>query len=166
MPNDVFRAVDAVLVMGVDDAASPEGGAADALVSEYDLSNVVGRLRNVSITVTSDVRPFYEIGRRYATHLRPGIIGVAGTAERAHVNGALLRLMLGDGAVSPPAAANFVHPAFNLVTTLTNPAQPDQFTKVTVFGVKFDSWAYQIPAEEFVMEAIKFQALRIAFEEN
>ena len=165
MPNDVFRAIDAVLVMGVDDTSSPEGTAADALVSEYDLSNAVGRLRNVAVSVASDLKPFYEIGRRYPTHLRPGIVAVSGTVERAHVNGALLRLLLGDGAVSPPAASNFVQPSFNIIATLTNPARPDQYTKVTIFGVKFESWNYHVPAEEFVIESVKFQALRIAFEE-
>jgi hypothetical protein len=166
MANDVFRAIDAALVIGVDDTSSPEGATADGLVSQYDLSNAVGRLRNVQVTVSSDVKPFYEIGRRYPTHLRPGVIRISGTAERAHVNGALLRLLLGDGAVSPPAAANFVQPAFNIITSLTNPARPDQFTKVTIFGVKFDSWSYSIPADEFVMEGVKFQAMRIAFEES
>src|SRR5262245_54330905 len=112
MPNDVFRAIDAVLVLGVDDTSSPEGATADSLVAQYDLSNAVGRLRNVTVRITSDLKPFYEIGRRYPTHLRPGTVSIHGTAERAHVNGALLRLLLGDGAVSPPAT-NFVQPAFN-----------------------------------------------------
>ncbi len=166
MANDVFRAIDAVLVIGVDDTSSQEGAAADGLVSQYDLSNAVGRLRNVKVTVSSDVKPFYEIGRRYPTHLRPGIIRISGTAERAHVNGALLRLLLGDGAVSPPAAANFVQPSFNIITSLTNPARPDQLTKVTIFGTKFDTWTYVIPAEDFVIEGVQFQAMRIAFEES
>lgn len=165
MPNDVLRAIDAVLVLGVEDASTPEGGAADALVSQYDLSNVVGRLTNVSISITSDVQPFYEIGKRYPTHLRPGILRVTGNAERAHINGALLRLLLGDGAVSPPSGPAFVQPSFNLISTLRDPAHPSQFTKVTAFGVKFDSWTYTIPNDAFVMEAVSFQALRVAYEE-
>ena len=166
MPNDVFRAIDAVLVLGVDDATSPEGRAADGPISKYDLSNAVGRLRNVTVSVVSDLKPFFEIGRRYPTHLRPGVVRVMGSAERAHVNGALLRLLLGDGAVSPPAAANFVQPAFNIVSTLRDPARPDNFTRVTVFGVRFDSWTYNIPSDDFVMEQATFQALRIAFDES
>jgi hypothetical protein len=166
MPNDVFRATDAVLVLGVDDTESPEGRAADAFVSQYDLSNVVGRLINVSISVTSDVRPFFEIGRRYPTHLRPGTIHVSGTAERGHVNGALLKLLLGDGATSPPSSPNFVQPSFNIISTLTDPARPDQQSKVIVFGVKFDAWTYSIPGDSFVMEKVSFQALRLAFEET
>ena len=166
MPNDVFRANDAVLVLAVDDTSTPEGKAADALVSQYDLSNVVGRLRDVTVTVTTTLKTFYEIGRRYPTHLRPGTVQVSGTAERAHVNGALLRLLMGDGAVSPPSAPNFVQPSFNIIATLNNPAIPDQFTKVTIFGVKFESWTYHIPADEFVIEAVAFQAMRLAFEEQ
>lgn len=166
MPNDVFRAIDAVLVLGVDDTGSPEGALAESLVAQYDLSNAVGRLRNVSICVASDLKPFYEIGQRYATRLRPGVVAISGTIERAHVNGALLRLLLGEGAVSPPAAANFAQPAFNIIATLADPARPGQQTQVTVFGAKFESWNYQIPAEDFVMEAVRFQALRLAFEES
>ncbi len=166
MPNDVFKAIDAIMVLGVDDTSTPEGEIADTLITEYDLSNAVGRLTNVSISVSSALSPFYEIGRRYPTHLRPGVISVAGTAERAHVNGALLRLLLGEGAVSPPGAPNFVQPSFNLIANLSDPARPDQSSRVTVFGVKFESWAYNIPVEHFVMESVSFQALRIAFEES
>jgi hypothetical protein len=166
MPNDVFRAIDAVLGFGVDDPASPEGAAADALVSQYDLSNVVGRLSDVTVSVWSDLKPYYEIGRRYPTHLRPGVVRVGGTARRAHVNGALVRLLLGDGATSPPSAANFVQPAFNIVATLKDPARPDNDTRVTVFGARFDSWTYTVPTEDFVMEGVSFQALRLSFEES
>lgn len=166
MANDVYRAVDAALILGVDDTSTAEGAAADSLVSEYDLSNSVGRLRDVTLNVSSDVKPFFEIGGRYATHLRPGVVRVTGKADRAYVNGALLRLLLGDGAVSPPSKPNFVQPSFNLVASLADPARPDQFASVNVFGVKFDTWTYRIPAEDFVMEAVSFQALRIAFEDS
>ena len=166
MPNDVFRAIDAVLVLGVDDSSSPEGAAADGLVSQYDLSNAVGRLRGVTVRVASDVKPFYEIGRRYPTHLRPGVIQTTGTVERAHVNGALLRLLLGEGAVSRPGSANFAQPAFNIIATLTESSHPDQMARLNIFGVKFSSWSYHIPTEDFIMESVTFQALRVSFEES
>jgi hypothetical protein len=166
MPNDVFRAIDAVLVLGVDDKNAPEGAAADALVSQYGLSNVVGRLRGVTIKVTSDVKPFYEIGRRYPTHLRSGVVETTGTIDRAHINGALIKLLLGDGANSPPGAANFVQPTFNIIATLQDSARPEQQTKIIVFGAKFSSWNYNIPADDFVMESVTFSALRVAFEES
>ncbi len=166
MPNDVFRAIDAVLVLAVDDKSTPEGAAADALVTQYGLANAVGRLRGVTVVVASDVQPFYEIGRRYPTHLRPGNVQTTGTIERAHINGALLRLMLGDGATSPPGAANFVQPSFNIIATLQESAHPDQNTKVIVFGAKFSSWNYHIPTDDFVMESVAFQALRVSYEET
>src|SRR5215213_6900111 len=121
MPNNVFRAIDATLVLGVEDTSLPEGSTADAVVTKYDLSNTVGSLHRVTVSVLSEVKPFYEIGRRYPTHLRPGVVRVSGSAERAHVNGALLRLLLGEGAVSPPGAANFGQPAFNIVASLQDP---------------------------------------------
>jgi len=166
MADSVFRAIDAVLVLAVDDKNTPEGKAADALVSQYALSNSVGRLQNVTITVSSDLKPFYEIGRRYPTHLRPGVVRTSGTIGRAHINGALLRLLLGDGATSPPAAGNFVQPAFNIIATLKDPAHPDQQTKVIAFGARFSGWSYSIPADDFVMESVSFQALRVGFEET
>jgi hypothetical protein len=166
MPNDVFRASDAVLVLGVDDSSTPEGAAADALVAQYGLSNAVGRLRGVTIVITSDIKPFFEIGRRYPTHLRSGVVQTSGVIDRAHINGALLRLLLGDGAVSPPAAANFVQPSFNIIATLQDPAHPGEQTRVIVFGAKFSSWTYTIPMEDFVLESVSFQALRVAFEES
>ena len=165
MANDVYRAIDASLIVSVGDSASAEGSAAGGIVEQYDLSNAVGSLRDVVIRVTSDVRAVYEIGSRYPTHLRPGVVSVSGSAERTHVNGALLRLLLGDGAVSPPASANFTQPAFNIVANLTSSASPDSFSKVTLFGVQFDSWNYQVPLNDFVMERVSFQALRVAFEE-
>jgi hypothetical protein len=166
MPNDVFRAIDATLVLGVEDNL-PEGSAADALISEYDLSNTVGRLHQVTVSVLSDVKPFYEIGRRYPTHLRPGVVQISGRAQRAHVNGALLRLLLGEGAVSPPGGANFVQPRFNAVLSLQDPARPDQMTRLTVFGMQFDGWDYYLTLnDDFVMERVSFRALRIAFEEQ
>lgn len=167
MPNDVFRAIDATLVLGVEDTSVPEGAGADAVVSAYDLSNTVGRLHKVNISVRSNIKPFWEIGRRYPTHLRPGIVQVFGSAERAHVNGALLRLLLGTGVDSPPGASNFVQPSFNIVANLQDPARPDQMTRVTVFGTRFDSWDYNLGTDDsFVMEQVSFQALRIAFEES
>jgi hypothetical protein len=120
----------------------------------------------VTFNVASDVQPFFEIGRRYPTHLRPGVVHVTGKVDRAHVNGALLRLMMGDGAVSPPSSSNFPQPAFNMIATLQDPSKPGQQTRVIVFGVKFTAWTYNIPLDDFVMESATFQALRVAFEES
>jgi hypothetical protein len=105
MPNDVLRGIDAVLVLGVEDTSTAEGER-PALMSQYDLSNVVGRLTSVSINITSDVRPFYEIGRRYPTHLRPGVVRVSGLG-RARPRQRRAAAAARRGAVSrPPARAS------------------------------------------------------------
>jgi hypothetical protein len=167
MPNvNVFRGSDASLVLAVDNAESVEGKLADDLIGEYELSSVVGRLQNVQVQVENDVRPYHEIGRRFATELRPGNVNVSGFVQRAHINGALVRLLLGDGANSPPPTGLFAQPTFNIVLSLTNPALPNSGSKITVFGVKFASWHFQLPEDDFVMEGLSFRALRVSAEES
>ena len=166
MPNvNVFRGSDASLVLAVDDNSTIEGGLADGLISEYDFANAVGRLSNVTVKVENDLRPYHEIGKRFAAELRPGNINISGTADRAHINGALLRLLLGDGASSPPPNGGIAQPAFNIVINMQNPALPENFSKVIVFGVKFESWSFGLPEDDFVMEGVSFKAIRISTEE-
>lgn len=167
MPNvNVFRGSDASLVLAVDDGESVEGKLADGLISDYEFSSVVGRLQNVQVKVENELRPYHEIGKRFATELRPGNINVSGLVERAHINGALIRLLLGDGATSPPPTGTIAQPSFNIVINLTNSAIPDNNSVLTVFGVKFESWNFRLPEDDFVMEAVSFRALRISSEEK
>lgn len=166
MPNNnVFRGSDASLVLAVDDSTSVEGKLADALIGEYALSSLVGRLQNVQVKVENELRPYHEIGKRFATELRPGNINVSGFVERAHINGAMLRLLLGDGSSSPPPTGSIPQPSFNIVVNLTNPAIPENSSVLTVFGVKFDSWSFGLPEDDFVMEAMTFRALRVSAED-
>jgi hypothetical protein len=165
MPTDVFRAADATILLATDDT-QPGGAAAQGIISQYELTNAVGRLTNLSVTVRSAVEAFYEIGRRYPAALRPGRIAVTGSADRALINGALVRLLLGDGAASPPSGPTFSQPAFNLLATLREPSRPDAFAKLTVFGVQFQSWTYDVATDrDFVMESVTFQAARLGYEE-
>lgn len=165
MPNtNVFRGSDATLVLAVDDNATVEGQLADGLIGEYELSSIVGRLQQVAIKVDNDVRPYHEIGKRFASELRPGNISISGTAARAHINGALIRLLLGEAAQGPKDG--LAQPTFNMVINIQNPALPDNSSKIVLFGVKFDSWAFTLPEDDFVMESVTFKALRIASEET
>ena len=167
MPNvNVFRGSDATLVLAVDDSSTVEGSLADGLINEYELSSVVGRLQNVQVKVENELKPYHEIGKRFATELRPGNINVSGFAARAHINGALIRLLLGDGATSPPPTEAISQPTFNIVINLKNPARPDNTSKLVLFGVKFESWDFQLPEDDFVMESVSFRALRISSEET
>lgn len=162
MPNtNVFTGMDGSITVAVDDAESPEGQAAAAVNDAFTLSPV-GRAIDVTVEVTSVMRPFHEIGQRYATELRPGNVNVSGTIGRAHINGALLRLMLGDAAAGTRPGAAFVSPTFNLSLMLENPAKPGQRGTLTVHGVKLDGWSYTVPEDSFVVERATFKALWIS----
>ncbi|HEY9858226.1 MAG TPA: hypothetical protein V6D16_01890 [Candidatus Obscuribacterales bacterium] len=167
MPNvNVFRGSDASLVLAVDDSSSVEGKLADALIGEYEFSSIVGRLQNVQVRVENQLRPYHELGRRFATELRPGNLNVSGFVERAHINGAMLRLLLGDASKSPPPMGAIAQPSFNIVIRISNPALPQNVSTLTVFGVKFETWNFNLPEDDFVMESLTFRALRISSEES
>src|SRR5215467_6649762 len=131
MPATVYNGADGTISVAVD--AGPAGDKANAVVDKYALTPV-GRVTGVTVRVTNEVKPFHELGQRFATDLRPGNINVYGTIERAYINGALLKLMLGDAAASRPAGT-FVGPSFNLSIRLENPSVPGLTSTVTVMGV-------------------------------
>ena len=162
--NNVFRGSDATLVLAnFETASTKEGEVASELINNYGFSNLVGRLTNVQIRLENDVKPYHEIGNRFPTELRPGNLNVFGLVERAHINGALLRLLLGNGNDSPEGS--FPQPVFSIVLNMNNPADPTITTKLTVYGVKFDSWNFTLPEDHFVMESITFRAVRVKAEE-
>src|SRR5439155_20932767 len=90
----VFTGLDGAISGAVQ--SGPEGDAAKAVNDAYGLTPV-GRAAGVTVQVSSEMKPLHELGQRYATELRPGNVNNSGTISRAHVNGALLKLMLGDG---------------------------------------------------------------------
>lgn len=162
MPNaNVFTGMDGSITVAVDDAESPEGQAANAVAEAFALSPI-GRATDVSVKVTSVMEAFHEVGQRYATELRPGNVNVSGTMGRAHINGALLRLMLGDAGAGTRPGGAFVSPTFNLSLLLENPAKPGERSTLTVHGVKIDGWSYTLPEDDFVLESVSFKALWIA----
>jgi len=117
------------------------------------------------VRVTNEVKPFHELGQRFATDLRPGNINVYGTIDRAYINGALLKLMLGDAADSRPAGT-FVSPSFNLSLRLENPSVAGLSSTVTVMGVKLEEWSYDLPEDDFAMEKASFRALWLKVEDQ
>ena len=160
--TNVFRGSDGSIVLAVDTGA--EGDRAQAIFDEYQLTPV-GRVTNVEIRVESDVQPFHELGQRYPAELRPGNVNVSGTIGRAAINGALLKLLLGDAATSRPAGS-FVQPSFNLSLITENPARPGVSSAVTVHGVKIENWTYEVPEDDFVFEQANFKALWISVEDK
>lgn len=162
--SHVFTGLDGAISVAAE--AGVEGEAATAVADPYGLTPI-GRAQGVTVSVTSDMRPFHEIGQRYATELRPGNVNVSGTIGRAHVNGALLKLMLGeDGAGGSRPAGAFVSPTFNLSLRLENSAAPGNTSTVTVHGVKLDGWSYAMPEDDFVLESVSFKALWISVEDT
>jgi hypothetical protein len=163
MPNShVFTGLDGAITLAVETGV--EGDAATTVNDTYGLTPI-GRATGVSVEVTSDIRPFHEMGQRYATELRSGNVFIEGTIGRAHVNGALLRLMLGDGGAGTRPAGSFVSPTFNLSLRMENSAFPGNASTVSVHGVKLDRWAFNMPEDEFVMEEVGFKALWIGVED-
>lgn len=155
----VFTGLDGAISVAVE--SGPEGDAAKAVNDTYGLTPV-GRATGVTLHVNSDMKPFHELGQRYATELRPGNVNISGTIGRAHVNGALLKLMLGDGAAGTRPAGAFVSPSFNLSLRMENQAFPGNSATVTVHGVKLDGWSYDMPEDDFVLEQVSFKALWIS----
>jgi hypothetical protein len=142
MATNVYRGSDGTISLAVE--AGPEGDLAAAVNDEYGLTPV-GRVTGVTVRVTSEVKPFHELGR-------------------AHVNGALLKLMLGEAAKSRPQGS-FSSPSFNLSLRLENPSLPGNHSTVTIVGVKLSEWSYSMPEDEFVMEQVDFRALWVKVED-
>ncbi|NOZ29632.1 MAG: hypothetical protein GXP39_16470 [Chloroflexi bacterium] len=163
MPNtNVFTGADGSITLA--GPQTDEGSKAQEVVDAYQLTPI-GRATDVRVEVTSDIKPFHELGQRYPTELRPGNVNVRGTIGRAYINGALLKLLLGDAATSRPAGS-WVQPAFNITLILENPAFPGTRNTITIHEAKFASWGYGIPEDDFVMESVEFQALYISVQDE
>ena len=163
MPNtSVFTGADGSITLSVPKGA--EGDKAKDVISKYDVVTV-GRVQDVHIEVQAAVRAYNEIGQRYATELRPGNVSVSGTIGRAYINGAMLRLLLGEAADSRPAGS-WVQPACNITVICENPAVPGQRSTVTLHDVKLHSWTYDMPEDDFLMESVGFQAMFLSVEDE
>lgn len=153
--TNVFTGADGALTLAPSQGA--EGDAANTVITGYD-TITVGRVQNVTVQITSEVRAYHEIGQRYATELRAGNVSIRGTIGRALINGAMLRLLLGEAADGRPAAS-WVQPAFNISVLVENPSHPGVRNTLTLHDVKFESWGYAMPEDDFVAESVSFQAL-------
>lgn len=151
----VFTGADGSITLSP--SQGPEGDKAKAVIEAYEMISV-GRVQQVRVEVTSEVKAYHEIGKRYATELRSGNVSIHGTIGRAYVNGAMLKLLLGDAADKPPVGS-WAQPAFNITLLAESPAAPGVTSNITLHDVKIDQWVYQLPENDFVMESVGFQAL-------
>jgi hypothetical protein len=163
MATNVYTGADGTISVAVE--AGPEGDLAGEVDTAYGLAPV-GRVSGVTVKVTNDVKPFHEMGQRFATELRPGNLNVYGTIGRAHVNGALLKLMLGAGPAQSRPQGSFPNPSFNLSIRMENPALPGNFSSVTVMGVKLSEWTFTLPEDDFILENVSFRALWVKVEDG
>jgi hypothetical protein len=152
----VFTGADGSLLLAPD-GDGPEGAAADSVITANDLIQV-GRVTGVTVEIASAIRPFHEIGQRYATELRSGNVSIRGRFDRAFLNGALLSLLLGEAAGQRPGRS-WPQPSFNISLLSENAARPGTRSTVTLHGVKIEQWNLAMPEDDFVMEGATFQAL-------
>ncbi len=157
-----FTGSDGVLTLSDADPFDP-----DTFTNYFGESGVVGRVVNVKLQVRTRVSAFYEMGARTAKELRPGHITVFGSVERAYVNGAMLRLMLGQYAESEENEI-FRIPTFNMSVALDRVDEPgDEGSSVlTAFGVIFDTWQMDFPEDDFALERMTFKARRVTVLDN
>jgi hypothetical protein len=155
--TSVYTGADGSITLSTVAANGLEAEVAQGIIDANDLITI-GRATGVSLEVRAEVRPFHELGQRYATELRPGNVSVRGTIQRAYLNGALLRLLLGEAADGRPAQS-WAQPAFNITLLAENAAVPGVKSTLTLHGVKLDQWSYTLPEDDFVMESAAFQAL-------
>lgn len=156
--TEVFTGKHATLTLATED--SPEGADAKAVVDTFAIQTV-GRLTDVTVTVDTALKEFYEVGRRHPVSLSPGDIHIAGTVGRAYVNGALLMLLQGRGSSPTAVAEPYVQPAFAIALVLADPARPGNSLTLEIGGVKFENWHYTLPEDDFVLEKLRFRALTI-----
>jgi hypothetical protein len=156
--TSIFTDADGSLTLSV--PTGTEGEAAQTLVlGPYELLTV-GRVSDVHVEVHSEIHVFREVGRRLPSELRAGSITIGGTIGRAYINGALIKLLLGEAATSAPAAG-FLQPSFNMTLLLENAAAPGVRNTATLHGVKIEDWSYDLDADMIVREAIRFRALSL-----
>jgi len=163
MPNTrVYTGSDGSMNISV--PSSPEGEAAKGILDAYELITV-GRVQDVVVEVRSEVLPFNEIGQRYPTELRPGNVSVTGTIGRAFVNGAMLKLCLGEAADGRPPRS-WTQPAFNITLAVENSAVPGVRSTLTLHDVKIETFTLTMPEQAFVGENMRFQALFVSVQDE
>lgn len=139
----------------------------EGFTSYFGEDGLVGRVTGISIRASTEVKPFHELGSRTAKELRAGNISISGTVERAYINGALLKLMLGLYAENEEAPGYKI-PTFNLKIILDNlkPEGDAGNSILTVYGLIFDTWRFNLPEDDFVLEKLSFKAKRIAIQDS
>src|SRR5258708_2587676 len=99
-------------------------------------SGMVGRVTNISLAVSTESKAFHDLGFRAPRDVRAGNLYIWSGVERAYINGAMLKVMLGQYAEAEEAAG-FKIPTFNMkiiLDTVRPPGDPGN-SILTVYGV-------------------------------
>ncbi|HEV2960659.1 MAG TPA: hypothetical protein VG649_02460 [Candidatus Angelobacter sp.] len=160
--TNVYTGANGTLLFSPDTTHAPEGADANALLAQamYNLTEV-GRVKGVEIHVNTTLQGYYEIGARHPVSLHSENIYISGKIDRAHINGALLFLLLGRGANPTHINEPYVQPALLMNVVLQDPAFPSTRSVLNLGGVKFENWSFSLPEDDFVMENVTFKALTI-----
>lgn len=121
--------------------------------------DVVGRAESFSIDVSNNLDKFFEVGSRLAAELKEGNFEVSGSISSGFINSAKLALAIGGDGESMFAQQRL--PSFEIVGMVEN-VNTGKTEKVTLKGCKIDSWSLDLPAEDWVMESVDFQAINIS----
>lgn len=158
--DNVYTGANGTLALAPE--SSPEGNAAKTAWGAYSKAPDVGRVTGVAVFVATDLKEYYQIGQRHPVSLNPENIAISGEIDRAYMNGALLFLLLGQGALMQRKKEPYVQPTFSMTLTLSDPAVPANKASLELKGVKFMNWEVSVPEDDFVMEKVKFKALTIS----
>ncbi|RPH60915.1 MAG: hypothetical protein EHM89_08115 [Acidobacteria bacterium] len=160
--TSTFFGTDGVLTL-----SDADGIDAAVFTNYFGEGGVVGRLKNISLAVSVEIKAFHELGSRAPKELRAGNIHIGGTVERAFINGALLKLMLGQYG-DDEETAGFKIPKFNMKISLDNmrPAGDEGNAMLTIYDVMFDTWQFNLPEDDFVLEKLSFKARRVKTEDT
>jgi hypothetical protein len=160
--TNTFYGTDGILTLSDPDALD-----IDTFTDYFGQGGVVGRVTNIALSVSIEIKAFHELGSHAPKELRAGNIYIGGTVERAFINGALLKLMLGQYAENEESGA-FKIPSFNMKIALDNlkPIGDEGNNMLTVHSVMFDSWQFSLPEDDFVLERLSFKARRISTEDT
>jgi hypothetical protein len=158
--DNVYTGANGTLALATEN--TPEGQDARIAWAAYSKTPDVGRVSGVQVRVHTTLQEYYQIGQRHPVSLNSENIAISGQIDRAYMNGALLFLLLGGGAGPTAVKEPYVQPSFTMRLTLNDPAVPANKATLELKGVKFVTWAVEVPENDFVIENVSFKALAIS----
>lgn len=121
--------------------------------------DVVGRVESLTIDANNNLDRFFEVGNRLAAELKEGNFELDGSISSGFINSAKLELAIGGDGETMRAQQRI--PEFTLMAKVTN-VNTGKTESITLKGVKIDTWSWDLPAEDWVMESADFMATNIS----